>query len=75
MTCWQNRPTSRKVNGNAHGNPTYGYVVQTETSNSVLYTAPAKIPPRNPVAVSCEMKTGHAKVVAISNITITDKQR
>ena len=63
-----------KVNGSAPGNPTYGYISQEATSNKAKYTAPAKIPKRNPVRVSCEMKTGHARVIAISNITITDKR-
>ena len=71
-----------KVNGIAHGNATYGYIYPNQDKygkvspdeNKAMYTAPAKIPQRNPVAVSCEMKTGHSKIMAVSTITITDKQ-
>ncbi len=71
-----------KVNGIARGNATYGYIYPNQdkygkispAENKGLYTAPAKIPQRNPVAVSCEMKTGHSKIMAVSTITITDKK-
>jgi hypothetical protein len=71
-----------KVNSIAHGNATYGYINPNQDKfgkvspdeNKAMYTAPAKIPQRNPVAVSCEMKTGHSKIMAVSNITITDKK-
>jgi hypothetical protein len=63
-----------KVNGIANGNPTYGYIHPAQGEKKATYAAPAKIPQRNPVAVSCEMKTGHAKLIVVSNITITDKK-
>ena len=71
-----------KVNGIARGNATYGYVYANQDKygkvdageNQALYTAPVKIPQRNPVTVSCQVKTGHSKIIAVSNITITDKK-
>lgn len=60
-----------KVNGVVGGSDASGRI--QGAGNHATYLAPAKIPQRNPVAISCETQ-GRAKIIAISNLTVTDQQ-
>ena len=67
-----------KVNGKTGGgDAVFGYI-RVDGKTSATYSAPAKVPPINPVAVSCEevikVKGKKAKAIAVANINVTDKK-
>jgi hypothetical protein len=62
-----------RVNGNQHGDSTWGRI--SMGGDQATYSAPAKVPPANPVVVSCEAGGKHAKIVAIAYITVIDKPK
>jgi len=69
-----------KVNGAVSGNPTWGTLRPVGSDGRMaIYQAPPKVPPRNPVAVSCEVTREtngkRVKVIAVSYITVTDKSK
>jgi hypothetical protein len=64
--------TNWRVNGVLGGNSTWG-TVRAGQSQTAAFVAPAKVPSRNPVAVSCDAFHGRSKLVAIANVTIKDK--
>ncbi|WP_028604761.1 hypothetical protein [Ottowia thiooxydans] len=67
-------PFNWVVNWAVNGSPGGGASVGTVAGNSTgaTYTAPAKVPASNPVAVSAEIQNTRAKVLVVSNVTITD---
>jgi hypothetical protein len=67
-----------KLNGKTGGGDgTVGHLGATSETEAE-YTAPAKVPPVNPVAVSCEVtyvvKGRKAKTIAVAYVTVTDKK-
>ena len=67
------RCSNWRVNGTLGGNSTWGTVLPIPESGNATFVAPAKVPSRNPVAVSCEISYNRSKIVAVANITIKDK--
>ncbi|MET4577299.1 hypothetical protein [Ottowia thiooxydans] len=67
-------PLNWVVNWAVNGSPGGGAGVGTVAGNGTgaTYTAPAKVPASNPVAVSAEIQNTRAKVLVVSNVTITD---
>ena len=61
-----------RVNGKLGGNSTWGTISAAE-HDTATFVAPAKVPSRNPVVVSCEAFYKRAKIVATANVTIKDK--
>jgi hypothetical protein len=66
-------PTVWKVNDVQGGNDKWG-TIRAEAEDDAVYTAPAKLPPTNPVTVSCETTGKHAKIIATSLITVIQTQ-
>ena len=64
--------TNWRVNGIRGGNSTWG-TIRAGENDFATFVAPAKVPSRNPVAVSCEAFFKRSKVVAIANVTIKDR--
>jgi hypothetical protein len=62
-----------KVNGVVGGNDKWG-TIRKEADHDAVYTAPAKLPPKNPVTVSSETSGKPAKIIATSLITVTEKK-
>jgi hypothetical protein len=69
-------PCDWKVNGKVGGDSVSGTINPNGTR--ATYTAPAKVPPANPVAASCEKAVtiqGHqAKMMAVAYIRVTDQK-
>lgn len=69
----ENAPAPRQavnwsVNGIPGGNGSAGTVAGSK--GGAIYTAPAQVPPTNPVAVSAEIQGAGGKVLVVSNITV-----
>ena len=66
-----------KLNGNSGAGDDVSGRIQVDNKVTVTYTAPAKVPPKNPVTVSCEevmtVKGRKAKMIAVAYITVTDQ--
>ena len=56
------------VNGVTNGSAAVGNV--TATVPTAVYSAPANVPPGNPVAVSATYRTGKSKLMLVSNVTV-----
>ncbi|MBN9430018.1 MAG: hypothetical protein J0H09_26295 [Burkholderiales bacterium] len=64
-------PANCAVNGTVGGNTTIGRISQS--GQDITYTAPSIRPSPAGVAVSCEINgAGPGKILAVSNITVTD---
>lgn len=63
-----------RVNGVQGGDKNSGFVHAGGSPDTVIYTAPAKVPSKNPVTVSCEETGKHAKIIATSMVNVTEKR-